>query len=39
MSTSEKELKYKIVLLGYSSVGKTCIFKKLATGMYNEKSI
>ena len=28
MSTSEKEIKYKNILLGDSSVGKTCIFKK-----------
>ena len=39
MSASEKEIKYKIILLGDSSVGKTCIFKKITTGQYNEKSI
>ena len=39
MSTSEKELKYKIILLGDSSVGKTCIFKKITTGQFNEKII
>ena len=39
MSTSENEIKYKIILLGDSSVGKTCIFKKITTGQYNEKSI
>ena len=39
MSNSEKVLKYKIILLGDSSVGKTCIFKRLATGEFNEKNI
>ena len=39
MSASEKEIKYKIILLGDSSVGKTCIFKKITTGQFNEKSI
>ena len=38
MST-EKEIKYKIILLGDSNVGKTCFFKKITTGQYNEKSI
>lgn len=39
MSTTENEIKYKIILLGDSSVGKTCIFKKITTGVYNDKSI
>ena len=39
MSGTEKELKYKIILLGDSSVGKTCIFKKITTGQFNEKII
>ena len=39
MSGAEKELKYKIILLGDSSVGKTCIFKKITTGQFNEKII
>ena len=39
MSTSEEEIKYKMILLGDSSVGKTCIFKKITTGQFNEKSI
>ena len=30
---------YKIILLGDSAVGKTCIFKKITTGVFNEKSI
>ena len=39
MSTTENEIKYKIILVGDSSVGKTCIFKKITTGVYNDKSI
>ena len=41
MSISENgsKIKYKIILLGDSSVGKTCIFKKLTTGQFNEKII
>ena len=39
ISENEAKIKYKIILLGDSSVGKTCIFKKLTTGQYNEKSI
>ena len=30
---------YKIILIGDSAVGKTCIFKKLTSGVFNEKSI
>ena len=30
---------YKIILLGDSSVGKTCLFKKLTQGIYSEKII
>ena len=30
---------YKIILIGDSAVGKTCIFKKITTGVFNEKSI
>ena len=30
---------YKIILIGDSSVGKTCIFKKLTTGTFNSKII
>ena len=30
---------YKIILLGDSSVGKTCLFKKLTQGIYTEKII
>ena len=39
MSNLKRELKYKIILLGDSSVGKTCIFKKITTGEFNEKNI
>ena len=30
---------YKIILIGDSSVGKTCLFKKLTTGKYSDKNI
>ena len=36
--TNEKTV-YKVVILGESSVGKTCIFKKIVSGTFNEKSI
>ena len=43
MSHSEIEeselITYKIILIGDSSVGKTCLFKKLTTGVYSEKNI
>ena len=32
-------ISYKIILLGDSSVGKTCLFKKLTQGVYTEKII
>ena len=35
---SEK-ITYKIILIGDSAVGKTCIFKKIVSGVFNEKSI
>ena len=35
---SEK-ITYKIILIGDSAVGKTCIFKKITTGVFNERSI
>ena len=39
MSGNESKIKYKIILIGDSNVGKTCIFKKLATGQFSEKII
>ena len=40
MSTENTEsITYKIILIGDSSVGKTCFFKKMTTGSYNEKTI
>ena len=43
MDTSQSEegdaLTYKIILIGDSSVGKTCLFKKLTTGKYSDKNI
>ena len=34
-----QELQYKIILLGDTSVGKTCFFRKIATGIFMEKNI
>ena len=39
MSNPETDLTYKLILIGDSSVGKTCIFKKINTGEFTEKSI
>ena len=34
-----QKITYKLILIGDSAVGKTCIFKKLTSGVFNEKSI
>jgi len=34
-----QKITYKIILIGDSAVGKTCIFKKITSGVFNEKSI
>ena len=43
MSISESDesesITYKIILIGDSSVGKTCLFKKLTSGTYSDKNI
>ena len=43
MSISESDanetILYKIILIGDSSVGKTCLFKKMTTGNFSEKMI
>ena len=43
MSISESDesdsITYKIILIGDSSVGKTCLFKKLTAGTYSDKNI
>lgn len=43
MNKSQSEegdtITYKIILIGDSSVGKTCLFKKLTTGNYSDKNI
>ena len=43
MSNSEadnnEKIVYKIILIGDSSVGKTCLFKKITTGDYFDKNI
>ena len=35
----EKKIFYKVILIGDSLVGKTCLFKKLTTGHYKEKNV
>ena len=37
--SSEIKVEYKLALLGDTSVGKTCLFKKLTTGIFMEKLI
>lgn len=40
MSQIEEDIiTYKIILIGDSSVGKTCLFKKLTSGTYSDKNI
>ena len=39
ISETEETITYKIILIGDSSVGKTCLFKKLTTGVYSDKNI
>jgi small GTP-binding protein len=33
------EIEYKLILLGDTSVGKTCLFKKLMTGVFMDKNV
>ena len=37
--TNENEFEYKLILLGDTSVGKTCLFKKLTFGQFKEKNV
>ena len=39
MSNDLNKTVYKMVIIGESAVGKTCIFKKITSGVFNEKSI
>ena len=39
LSETDETITYKIILIGDSSVGKTCLFKKLTTGVYSDKNI
>ena len=36
---SKDEIEYKLILLGDTSVGKTCLFKKLTTGIFMDKNV
>ena len=37
--TNENKTVYKMVIIGESAVGKTCIFKKIISGVFTDKSI
>ena len=36
---NSEKITYKMIIIGDSAVGKTCIFKKITTGIFSEKSI
>ena len=36
---SKDDIEYKLILLGDTSVGKTCLFKKLTTGLFMDKNV
>ena len=36
---SKADLEYKIILLGDTSVGKTCLFKRITLDVFKEKSV
>ncbi len=38
-NNSNDEIEYKLILLGDTSVGKTCLFKKITTGIFIEKNV
>lgn len=38
-NNSKDEIEYKLILLGDTSVGKTCLFKKLTTGIFMDKNV
>ena len=38
-NTENYDFEYNLILLGDSSVGKTCLFKKLTTGIFKEKNV
>jgi len=33
------EIEYKLILLGDTSVGKTCLFKKITIGVFLDKNV
>ena len=36
---AKDDIEYKLILLGDTSVGKTCLFKKLTTGIFMDKNV
>jgi small GTP-binding protein len=38
-SDKKDDIEYKLILLGDTSVGKTCLFKKLTTGIFMDKNV
>ena len=39
MNDNSNRINYKFLLIGDSSVGKTCVFKKLTVGTFDERGI
>ena len=39
MTNTDETTEYKIILIGNSAVGKTCLFKKITTGNFANKNI
>ena len=39
MVDEKSSIEYKLILLGDSTVGKTCLFKKITKGTFSEKNI
>ena len=37
--TDRADIEYRLILLGDTAVGKTCLFKKITTGQFKEKNV